>query len=91
MCFSFFKKNNISPLKIEYEELIKDFQGEVIKIFHYLEIPFPKNLVVKTDLVKQSGTLSEELVRKYNEIGSISYFNQIILKRIYRTLIKKFT
>lgn len=61
----FFKTNGISPLRIEYEELIRDYRGTVVRIFEYLGIPLPVRLELKTDMIKQSDALSEEWLRRY--------------------------
>ncbi len=66
----FFRKNKISPLRLEYEEYIKDTRETLVKILKHLEMPIPEKLAVTTNLLKQSDALSEEWVRKYYAIGS---------------------
>ncbi len=61
----FFLKNGISPLKIEYEEYTEDYRSTVVRILDYLGVPPPEQLVIETDLVKQSDSLSEEWVEQY--------------------------
>ena len=62
----FFKAHGISPLRIEYEELVRDFRGTGVRIFEYLGIPLPVRLELKTDMIKQSDALSEEIVWRFS-------------------------
>ncbi|GEM_PF-2447979 len=66
----FFRKNNIIPLKIEYEELIKDHRGTLVRILEYLGVSVPEPLVVEVGLEQQSDLLSEEWARRYHGIRS---------------------
>jgi len=71
---NFFEKNKIEPLKLEYEEVTRDFRGTLIKILNYFEVPVPKSLIVKTYLLKQSDELSEKWIERYYKT---SYYKKI--------------
>jgi len=85
---NFFEKNKIKPLKLEYEKFIKDFRGTLIEILIYLEVPIPKNLIVKTNLLKQSDKLSEKWIKKFYETPYykkiFSFFKYRFFQLLYR-------
>jgi len=66
----FFEKNGIFPLRIEYEEYVKDFKGTVVKILEYLGVPLPASLEISPDFLKQADAVSQDWVRKYHEIST---------------------
>ncbi len=66
----FFKKNGIFPLKIEYEEYVKDFRGTAVKILEYFGVPLPASLEISPDFLRQADASSQEWVRKYHEISA---------------------
>lgn len=66
----FFEKNGIFPLRIEYEEYVKDFKGTVVKILEYLGVPLPASLEISPDFLKLADALSQDWVRKYHEISA---------------------
>ena len=53
---------------IYYEDLEKDFKGNIIKILNYLDIKIPEKLTIKTDFLKQSDEVNKQIIKEYKKI-----------------------
>ncbi|MBL7051307.1 sulfotransferase [Candidatus Woesearchaeota archaeon] len=63
---NFFKNNNIRPLVIIYEDLVKDPTQTCIKILNFMNIPVPNNFKTHSKFVKMFDELSQEFVSKFS-------------------------
>ena len=63
----FFKKNNIKPLVIVYEDFVDNYEATIRRVLDYLNLPIPKK-IKKSKLVKQADAQSEEWIKRYSRI-----------------------
>jgi len=65
----FFKVHRIEPMRILYEDLVRNPKKMISETLDFLEIPFADDLVVKNDrLIKQRNLKSELWVGKIKEM-----------------------
>jgi LPS sulfotransferase NodH len=63
---SFFKACEVQPFKVEYENLVQDYEPTALGILDYLHIPHPRNLTFgERKLQQQADALNEVWVKKY--------------------------
>jgi LPS sulfotransferase NodH len=64
-----FKRYQISPLRIEYEQLLENKTEQVQKIFDYLNIEYSQQHLadLQSTFKKTSSSLSEQIISKYQE------------------------
>jgi LPS sulfotransferase NodH len=63
---SFFEANGISPLVVEYDELVADYGGTIEGILRWLEIPDAASIVVPPPrLQRQSTARNDEWLARY--------------------------
>jgi trehalose 2-sulfotransferase len=68
---SFFEGCGVEPQEVDYEELVEDYEGTVLRLLEGLGIPLPDDFVVAgPNMKRQADELSEEWVRLYNERGA---------------------
>jgi len=79
----YFKDNNIKPLEIVYEDLTKDFRGNIVKTLEYLGVDVPNDLNIKTDLIKQSNDINDKWILEYN---NSSVFKKIFFAKTFKFL-----
>jgi LPS sulfotransferase NodH len=66
---NYFDKCGIMPFKVVYEDFVDNYEETIKEILNYLKIPVPNDLGIdKRKLLKMSDALSEEWVKRYNEI-----------------------
>lgn len=64
----FFQANQIEPLRIKYEELVKNPSQYINDILHYLEIDNSTiDLNLQTNLKKTKSSLSTQMIQKFQE------------------------
>lgn len=65
----FFEKQQITPFKVIYEELVHDYEQTAIDILNFLDIPYPETIEFgERRLQKQADELSEKWVTQYHKI-----------------------
>jgi trehalose 2-sulfotransferase len=65
---AYFERCNIEPLRIVYEELVKDYEEKTLWLLDELGIPLPEGFTItQPKMSRQADDLSEEWVRLYNE------------------------
>jgi LPS sulfotransferase NodH len=64
-----FENYRISPLLIEYEELLENKEEQLQKILDYLEINYSKEQIInsKSSFQKTSSNLSQQIINRYKE------------------------
>lgn len=71
----FFQKNQIEPLVVKYEELVKNPYQYINDILRYLEIDNPQiDLNIQTNLKKTKSSLSTQMIQRFQDnyyIGSL--------------------
>jgi len=61
----FFLRNDLDPLVLIYEQIVRDNRSAVESIYAYLGMSVTNDLVVKTDRVKMADNVTDELTKKY--------------------------
>jgi LPS sulfotransferase NodH len=62
----FFKACGVEPFQVEYENLVEAYESTALRILEYLNIPYPRNLVLgERMLQKQADALNEVWAQKY--------------------------
>ena len=64
---AFLGQNNSLPLELYYEDICTNTDVEILKIFSFLGLPLPNQLVVKTDYRKVRGLKSRMMEVFYNK------------------------
>lgn len=87
------KQNNINPLFIYYEDLIDNKKVTIKKILSFLNIEL-RDMSIKTNLVKQSDEITENIVSNYSGImkkidleKKSTFFKVVILDYIYKLIL----
>ncbi len=76
----FFKKHNIEPLKIVYEDFIHRYDETLLTVLKFLGVPIPEKFVIpECRLVRQSDAQSEDWLRKYSDIKQHQKKNPALL------------
>lgn len=70
---SFFERNNITPMKVIYEELVDAYEETGLRILDFLGMSYPDDLAYGKDrrMKKQATKMNEEWAHKYREMKSI--------------------
>ena len=63
----FFSESNIVPLTIVYEDFIQDYEGTVMKVLEYLDIPAEGVTVGPPAFDKLADDVAEQWVQRYRE------------------------
>lgn len=72
----FFKRHNVTPFTVVYEDLVDSYEQTTLKIIDYLHIPYPENLTfAPRRLQKQADNLNNEWVSQYQYIQQSRFHN----------------
>ena len=69
MWTDFFRRNDIEPLAVSYEELCRDYRETIARILDFLQIRPPRGFDPgKPRTLKQADDLTEDWVRRYTQL-----------------------
>jgi len=71
---AFFKRNNISPLIIYYEDFIKDPDKYISSVASFLGVSLLKNVSIKSKFLKQSTSVNEAWERRYSGHKTLEFY-----------------
>lgn len=63
----FFSESNIIPLTIVYEDFIQDYEGTVMKVLEFLDIPTDNVNIAPPALDKLADDVAEQWVQRFRE------------------------
>ena len=69
----FFKRNDIQPLEIEYETLVKSFQTMVPRVLDFIDIEYPTDLKVEQNKFKKQADMYTEFLIMYYRVYFLLY------------------
>ena len=64
----FYRRNQITPLAITYEDLCADYEATVERVLEFLRLRLPRRFVLKPpNTVRQADDMTEDWLRRYQE------------------------
>jgi len=75
----FFQKNEITPLVLYYEDMVKNLRASILVILSYLDIQLPSDFkITKSNYKKQSDFQNKVWYHKYLAIQNKSRFHHVM-------------
>jgi len=95
---TYFKKNNITPLQITYENIVTNFENVIIDVMNYIDIEIPEDFQVPAPTMRKlANQQSIEWGHKYRVISAVEEVEELIAlndftsaKDIINELIQKY-